>query len=85
MAHERHVNGADHDLDDMWALQGRSAMHLACLPLLVECKVQCQNVQMLVAHGADVNAKDDTVCVHAYARFDLHVMFVDTTVTLQLP
>ena len=82
MAHDRHVNRADHDLDDMWALQGRSAMHLACLPLLVECKGQCEIVQMLVAHGADINAKDDVVCG---ALFDMHAMFIDTVVTLQLP
>lgn len=55
-----HDKGAD--LGDMWALQGKSAVHLACMCQTDECKVQCQMVQMLVAHGADINAEDDTVC-----------------------
>ena len=37
-------------------------MHQACMGPMDECKDQCQMVQMLVDHGADVNAKDDMVC-----------------------
>lgn len=57
-------------------------MNLACMRQSDECKVQCQIVKTLVAHGADINAKDDMVCG---AQFDLHFVFVDKVVTLQVP
>lgn len=64
------------DLGDIWALQGQSTMHLACMRQTDECKVQCQIVQMLVDRGADVNAKDDMVCGACACSSDVHAVLI---------
>lgn len=72
------------DLGDMWALQGRSTMHLACMRQMDECKVQCQIVEMLLDRSADVNAKDDMVCGACACSFHSHAVSIKPDVTLHL-
>ena len=74
-----HDEGAD--LGDVRALQGTSAMHQACVRHSDECKDQCQMVQLLVDHGADVNAKDDMVCGACACSSHLTCMLCLSTLT----
>lgn len=56
-------------------------MHMICSPEMEEREIQCQLVQMLVAHGANVNAKDDEVCdTHVCPCFDLKMLDVSTLI-----